>query len=246
MSTQDTAALIESVNKMTDTVSGKVGEIDAKSLELERRVDDSLDALNLRLPRLLVTKNMQMMDGNDDGLPDDWGVAADVDGELIFSVVQSSQAAGRTQAVVDMLDEIERDIREVYPDFDIRSSEYYRVPFNVWRFSWSTKNTSWLAYPYSSDVGSVGSLSVSNNSYVTMGAFVRVVSGSSWGRWCNGSTIGKWRWCSFVVEPTGEFGAYTVSHPYRGTDEGVVEVALAGVCTGVVDHPSQWFSMYQS
>lgn len=36
MSTQDTAALIESVNNMTDTVAGKMGEIDAKLLSAEQ------------------------------------------------------------------------------------------------------------------------------------------------------------------------------------------------------------------
>ncbi|MCS6237147.1 hypothetical protein G3495_18835 [Shewanella baltica] len=37
MSTQETAALIESVNKMTETVAGKVGQIDAKINEMDSR-----------------------------------------------------------------------------------------------------------------------------------------------------------------------------------------------------------------
>ncbi len=39
MSTQDTAALVESVNKMTDTVAGKMGEIDGRMASAEQEFD---------------------------------------------------------------------------------------------------------------------------------------------------------------------------------------------------------------
>lgn len=54
MSTQDTAALIESVNKMTDTVAGKMGEIDQRMNNAER----GFESFKTNVKRLIPAINL--------------------------------------------------------------------------------------------------------------------------------------------------------------------------------------------
>lgn len=59
MSTQDTAALIESVNNMTATVAGKMGEIDNKVVELENSVPNTVKGM------MNITCYVDGINGND-------------------------------------------------------------------------------------------------------------------------------------------------------------------------------------
>lgn len=239
------ASLVTAANNLTGAVNGKMGQIDQKISASEAAYLLQLEDLKKRLPRLAATKNFRMMDADANGAPESFGMHFEVTPTLVNAISNLSEAAGRPADDIALLAQIEADVREVYPDFDIRKSSYYRSPFNVWKYTWSalsSGSSGYLIYPYAADQVDVSSpWHVPNNSYLTMGAFVRVVEGAlSNNYWATGNKLGKWRWCSNVLEPNRSFGSYTALHPIRQSTAGVVEVALVGCCTGVVTHPGAW------
>ena len=243
------AALVTAANNLTEAVNGKMGQIDQKVDAAEASYLLQLEDLKNRLPRLGVTKNMLMRDAAANGRPDNWGFHAEVSLTKLETISQASEAAGRPAADIALLAAIEADVKEIYPDFDIQKSQYYRQDFDVWKMQWAANavpGSAYLAYPYASDYNgnAEAAVSVPLNSYVTVAGFVRIVEGSLTGdSWATGARAGKWTWCSSVMAPTRRFGAYSHLHPSRSSGSGVVEVALAGACTGVVSHPGAWFAM---
>jgi len=243
------AALVTAANSLTSAVSGKMGQIDDKVDAAEASYLVQLEDLKNRLPRLGVSKNILMVDANANGLPDDWGVHAELTLTKLRTISRASEAAGRPALDINLLAAIEADVKEIYPDFDIRKSQYYRQEFNVWKMQWaanaSLPNAGYLAFPYAADYNGNADAAVAlpRNSYVTVAGFVRVVEGSLGnGSWASGARAGKWTWCSSILAPTRTFGAYEHLHPSRTSVAGVVEVALAGAFTGVVTHPGAWFA----
>lgn len=240
------AALVTASNNLTAAVNGKMGQIDGKVNEAKAAFDTQLAALTSKLPRLGITKNFAMADAGNLGRPDTFGYHSQVSWVKVKNIVSASQATGRTAEEIALLAQIEADVKEVYPDFDIRKSDYYRRDFNIWRATWSELNAGkpYLAYPVTSDgVLNAGVASVPLNSFITVAGFVRVVEGEISGVWSTGSKKGKWRWCSTVLNPSNAFGAYTHLHPMRLSASGVVEMALVGACSGVVTHPGAWGAM---
>lgn len=242
---QQLAAVVSAANNLTNLVAGKVGEIDSALAEARHAYDAQLLDLKSRLPRLAVTKNFSLYPSADGKLIDNWGIHSEVTCTKLRSITTFSQASGRPQADVDFMLQVQADVREQFPDFDIRASDYWRTAVNVWQMKWSTADTSpWLAYPYPIDTALAnGTGAVPQNSYLTMGAFVRVVDGTVSGAWSTASEKGKWRWCSMVISPTGLFGTYYHLHPLRTSASGVIELMLAGACTGVVTSPGDWGTM---
>ncbi|TWC12014.1 hypothetical protein FBY06_14018 [Pseudomonas sp. SJZ085] len=238
-------ALVTAANNLTGSVNGKMGQIDAKVDAAQAAYNAQLAALASKLPRLGITQNFAMSDAGNLGRPDNFGYHAEVTWAKVKTISQQSQATGRPAEDIAMLAEIEADVREIYPDFNIRKSDYFRRDFTIWRGSWSAKGaSSYFIYPRTADgVLNNGVASVPLNSYITVGAFVRVVDGELSGTWATGATRGKWRWCSYVYDPINSFGSYTHLHPMRVSTSGVVEMALVGGCTGVVSHPGAWGAM---
>ncbi|MEH6353807.1 hypothetical protein [Pseudomonas sp. 3JA] len=238
-------ALVTAANNLTSSVNGKVGEIDAKVVAAQAAYNAQLAALTSKLPRLGVTQNFAMSDPGNLGRPDNFGYHTEVSWAKVKTISQQSQATGRPAEDVALLAEIEADVREVYPDFSIRKAEYFRRDFSIWRGTWSVKGASpYFVYPRTADgILNNGVASVPMNSFITVGAFVRIVDGEITGTWATGSAKGKWRWCSYVYEPNNIFGHYTHLHPIRVSTSGVVEMALVGGCTGVVSHPGAWGAM---
>ncbi|MNE40050.1 hypothetical protein D3C80_1340370 [compost metagenome] len=239
------AALVSAANNLTGNVSGKIAEIDAALVAAGVTYNAQLEDLKNRLPRLLVTKNYRMLDADANGLPDNWGQHAEVTATKVRTISSLSEAAGRPAEDIALLAQIEADVREVYPDFDIRKSSYYRAAFNVWQYQWTQNaSTGYLSYPVATDqqvTGDPGHLPL--NSYVTVAGFVKVIEGGLTGMWANGATLGKWRWCSLVINPTKQFGVYSALHPMRVGNTGLAQVALCGAATGVISHPASWGAM---
>lgn len=241
------AALVTAANTLTGSVNGKMGQIDQKVDAAGAAYLAQLDDLKNRLPRLLVTKNYRMLDTDANNVPDSWGQHGEVTASVVRQISQLSEAAGRPAADIALLSQIEADVREQYPDFDIRKSAHYRAPFNVWQYQWAANAnpvSGYLSYPVASDQqlsGDPGSLPL--NSYVTVAGFVKVVEGGLNGAWAQGSVLGKWRWCSLVINPAKTFSLYTALHPFRVGNSGVAQVALVGASTGVVSHPASWGAM---
>lgn len=243
-------ALVTAANNLTGSVNGKMGQIDQKVTAAEAAYLLQLEDLKNRLPRLGVSKNMLMRDADANGRPDEWGFHAELSLTKLETVSRLSEAAGRPASNITLLASIEADVKEVFPDFDIRKSQYYRQDFNVWKMQWAANavspNAGYLAFPYATDYNGNADAAVALpiNSYVTVAGFVRVVEGAlNNGSWAAGARAGKWTWCSSILAPTRTFGSYSHLHPSRSSSSGVVEVALAGACTGVVTHPGAWFAM---
>ncbi|MCX2515790.1 hypothetical protein OQ484_00030 [Pseudomonas aeruginosa] len=240
------AALVNAANTLTNAVNGKMGDIDNKVLQTAAKFDEQVGRLKSQLPRIAVTKNFVMADPSNLGRPDAFGYHEEISWSKVRTILQVSPAAGRPQADIDLLAEIERDVKEVYPDFDIWKYEYYRQNFTVWQAQWTgmVNGPAYLLFPTASDSASTGGVaSVPLNSYLTIGAFVKVIDGSIAHSWSSGAQKGKWRWCSSILEPSTYFGGYTHLHPMRETAKGVVQIALVGACTGVVDNPAHWGAM---
>ena len=242
---QQLPAVVSAANNLAGVVTGKVDEIDKAVANARLAYDSQLLDLKSKLPRLAVTKNFNLYPNADATLIDGWGIHGEVVCTKLRSITTESQATGRPQADVDFMLKVQADIREQFPGFDIRANEYWRTVVNVWQMKWATSGVGpWLAFPYTVDTAlSNGTRSIPLNSYITMGAFVRVLEGSVTGAWSVGAEKGKWRWCSTVVAPTELFGAYYHLHPMRTSSSGVVEVMLAGACTGVVTNPGDWGTM---
>lgn len=244
------AALVTAANNLTGSVSGKMGQIDQKVDDAEAAYLAQLEDLKNRLPRLAVSKNMLMGDADLNGYPDSWGFHSELTLTKLKTISRLSEGAGRPVADVNLLAAIEADVKEIYPDFDIRKSQYYRQDFNVWKMQWAANavapNNGYLAYPFAADNnGSAdAAVAIPVNSYVTQAGFVRLVEGTVTNTsWAAGARLGKWTWCSSIVVPQRQFGSYLHLHPNRTSQSGIVEVALAGACTGVVSHPGAWFAM---
>jgi hypothetical protein len=242
---QQLAAVVSAANNLTGVVTGKIGEIDRALEVAQQTYREQLASLNRRLPRLAITKNFTMVPDADGNLVDGWGIHQQVTTTKLRTITNHSEAAGRPQADVDFMRKVQADVQEQFPDFNIQATEFWRNAIYVWQMKWSENTGSpWLAFPASVDSSKIGGGgTVLLNSTLTMGAFVRVVEGEISGAWSKGAEKGKWRWCSWTILPTGGFGQYTLIHPMRVTAGGVVEVMLAGACSGVVTHPADWGSM---
>ncbi|MGN7738865.1 hypothetical protein ACTJKT_02565 [Pseudomonas sp. 22526] len=242
---QQLAAVVSAANNLTNTVTGKVGEIDKALADARQQYDAQLQDLKIRLPRLAITKNFTLLPNTAGTLIDSWGIHGQVTTTKLRSITSASQAVGRPAADVEFMLKVQADVREQFPNFDIRATDYWRGAINVWQMQWTEIDASpWLAFPYANDQTSAAAVAaVPLNSYLTMGAFVRVVDGSISGAWSTGSQKGKWRWCSATVSPSGVFGSYYHLHPMRTSSTGLIEIMLAGACTGVVTDPGDWGTM---
>lgn len=239
---QQLAAVVSAANALTNVVTGKIGEIDKALTDARAKYDEQLSSLNSRLPRLAVTKNFHMEPDTTGKLIDGWYVHSEVTATKVRTITQQAQSAGRPDADVEFMRQVEADVREQFPGFDIRAAGYWRNQVNVWQMKWSeNKSMTWLAFPTSIDTGRLsGTTPVPLNNCMTMGAFVRVNEGTIEGAWATGNTMGKWRWCSVLHMPDNFFANYMHVHPVRGSATGTVEVMLAGACTGVVTRPTEW------
>lgn len=230
MSTQETAALIESVNQMTATVAGKMAQIDQKTAENTAKVDSELAKILTKLPRIVITLN-QALDANPDtGFPKGMSINSGVTVAIHMAMTQNAVRPAEQLAI---LQEMEADMGT-----SLSKVSHWRRPFRIWKMSWVNK-PGWLAFPQSADDPSATSIPL--NTFITMGAFVKVLSGSVAGAWAQGSQLGKWVFCNTKLSPTG-FGSYVNLHPIPTSDSGEILVALPAAITGHIDSPSQWFA----
>lgn len=230
MSAQETAALIEAVNQMTATVAGKMGQIDQKTAENTAKVDAELAKILTKLPRVVITLNQALDPNTETGLPKGMSVHSGVSSVIHMTMTSNSVRPADQLAI---LQEMEADMVT-----NLRKTAYWRRTFRIWKMSWVNK-PSWLAFPQSADDPTATSIPL--NTFITMGAFVKVLSGSIGGAWADGCQLGKWVFCNKKLSPTG-FGSYTHLHPIPNSDSGEILVALPAAITGHIDTPAEWFA----
>lgn len=229
MSTQEIGELIGSVNELTQTVAGKMAEIDQKTEENSAKVDEELARIQTKLPRIIITRNQVLALDADTNLP----IGMSVHGKV--TVTEHMVISGSNVKPADnlaLLQEMETDMGT-----DLRKTGHYRQGFRVLKMSWDN-SPDWLAFPHAADDPSLNSIPV--NTFLTLGAFVKVLSGTIGGSWAHGCKLGKWVFCNSKLSPSG-FGTYANLHPIPGSVSGELLVAFPAAITGHIDDPAQWF-----
>ncbi|MBO1894236.1 hypothetical protein HNW13_000250 [Shewanella sp. BF02_Schw] len=230
MSTQEIAALITSVNTMTATVAGKMGQIDQKTAENTAKVDSELAKVLTKLPRIIITRNQVLDIDPSTGLPFGMSVNASVTVTEHLTIIQNNVRPAEQLLV---LQQMEEDIGA-----NLGKTAYYRRPFKIMKVSW-VNNPGWLLFPQAADDPS--SVSIPVNTFITLGAFVKVLSGGATGSWAQGSELGTWVFCNQKLSPAG-FGAYANLHPIPLSASGEMLIALPAAITGHIDRAEEWFA----
>lgn len=228
---QSLANVVQAANQLTDAVNGKMAQIDQHQAQSTAQINQQLEAVKLMLPRLVFTKNQILTIDNATNLPKNFSLNANVTATFVMGI--AANPAARNADQIAMLQEI-----EAATGANLQKTSYYREGFNIIKLSWTSDDAGFLAYPQASD--SPSQAAVPLNTYFTIGAFVKVLSGSVTGSWATGAELGKWKFCSAKFNPSG-FGRYTHLHPYRGAAPGELLVALPAAITGHIEHPIHWF-----
>lgn len=228
------AALVQASNNLTAAVDGKIGEIDNHLNQSTQEINRQLEQTKYMLPRIVITKNQSLAVPSGQSLPT--GLSTHT--EVACSVHQAIPGgpAQRTAAHIALLQEIERDTSA-----NLRINEYYRKDFNIVKLSWTAianPASGWLAFPNSVDSDTIPSVPL--NTFLTVGALVKVLSGSISGAWGTGARLGKWTFCNEKLSPNG-FGTYTHLHPIRNSQSGEILVAFPAAITGHIEKLENWF-----
>lgn len=226
---QQVSSLVTAANKLTGAVNGKMAEIDKKTAENSAKVDSELAKIQTKLPRIIITKNQVLDLDTDTGLPIGMSVHSKVTVTEHMTITGSNVKPAEQMQI---LEEMQSDM-----NCNLRTTSHYRRHFKILKMAW-VDTPDWLAFPQSADDPNLSSIPV--NSFLTLGAFVKVLSGSVRGAWANGSTTGKWVFCNIKLSPSG-FGTYLNLHPIPNTPTGELLVALPAAITGHIDSPENWF-----
>ncbi|EMC2457134.1 hypothetical protein VB891_002259 [Vibrio cholerae] len=227
--TQDIANMVQAANNLTAEVAGKMSEIDQKTAENSAKVDAELAKIQTKLPRIIITRNQVLDLDSGTNMPLGMSVNAGVTVTEYMNITGNSVKPAEQIA---LLQEMEADM-----GCSLRKTAYYRRGFRILKMSWSG-SPSWLAFPQAADDPQLTSIPV--NTFITLGAFVKVLSGSLAEAWAAGSKTGKWVFCNSKLSPAG-FGSYLNLHPIPTTPTGEVLVALPAAITGHIDDAGQWF-----
>lgn len=226
---QQIGALVKASENLTGAVNGKIGEID-KHLEVNTaKVDQELAKIQTKLPRIIITRNQVLNLDAETGLPTGMAIHSKV---TVTEYMTISGTAIKPAEQLALLQEMEQDMKT-----DLRKTSYYRQGFKVLKMSWVDSPT-WLAFPHAADDPNLSSIPV--NTFLTLGAFVKVLTGNLNHSWATGSQLGKWVFSNTKLNPAG-FGCYANLHPIPGSPSGEVLVALPAAITGHIDSPAQWF-----
>lgn len=226
---QQVAALVQASNNLTGAVNGKIQEIDQKTAENSAKVDAELAKIQTKLPRLVMTHNQVLDIDSGTGLPIGMSVHSKVTVTEYMTITQNNVKPSDQMA---LLEEMQTDMK-----CNLKPTAYYRRPFKILKMSW-TDSPEWIAFPQAVDDPATSSIPL--NTFITMGAFVKVLSGALSGAWANGNQTGKWVFCNSKLSSSG-FGAYFNMHPIPTTPSGEILVALPAAITGHIDDAGQWF-----
>ncbi|MBW3517481.1 hypothetical protein KO537_22595 [Shewanella sp. NKUCC01_JLK] len=226
---QQVTALVASANALTGAVNGKIAQIDQKTQENTAKVDSELSKIQTKLPRIVITKNQVLSINPDTGLPAGMSIHERVTTTLYMTINNWDVKSAEN---MQLLQQMEQDM-----GVDLRKTAHYRREFNIFKMKWDN-HIGWVAFPLAADDFNATSIPV--NTFITLGAFVKVLSGGVKFAWAEGSQIGKWVFCNSKLVPSG-FGSYLNLHPITTTESGELLVALPAAITGHIDDGGQWF-----
>ncbi len=228
------AALVQASNNLTSAVDGKIGEIDNHLNQSTQEINRQLEQTKYMLPRIVITQNQSLSVPSGQSLPSGLSIHTEVACSVYKTI--PSDIRHRTAEHIALLQEIERDTSA-----NLRINEFYRKDFNIVKLSWASMAapiSSWLAFPNSVDSDTIPSVPL--NTFLTVGALVKVLSGSISGAWGTGARLGKWTFCNERLSPSG-FGTYTHLHSMRNSQSGEILVAFPAAITGHIEKLENWF-----
>ncbi|MGR5050716.1 hypothetical protein ACPV3P_18505 [Photobacterium damselae] len=226
---QQISSLVQASENLTGAVNNKIGEIDKHLAVNTAKIEQELAKIQTKLPRIIITRNQVLSLDTETGLPIGMAIHSKVTVTKYMTISGSNVKPAEQLA---LLQEMEQDMNT-----DLRKTGWYRQGFNILKMSW-VNSPEWLAFPHAADDPNLSSIPV--NTFLTLGAFVKVLTGDLNYSWAAGSQLGKWVFSNTKLNPAG-FGCYANLHPIPGSPSGEVLVALPAAITGHIDSPAQWF-----
>ncbi|MGI0120074.1 hypothetical protein [Zooshikella sp. RANM57] len=228
------AETVLACNRLTTAVNNKITDIDQQMAQCITKINDQLNQTLYLLPRIVITHNQQLEINEEHPQKHPFNFQIHEDVEAAVHMRIQANPKDRTADQMALLQDMGLDI-----GVDMHIHDHYRMPFNVIKLSWTKREpiSYWLAFPNTADSAASA---IPLNTFITIGAFVKVLAGRASGVWCEGARLGKWTFCRTQFSPAG-FGRYTHIHPYRDSDSGEVLIALPAAITGHIDNPGQWY-----
>lgn len=215
MSTQDTAALIESVNNMTATVAGKIGEIDQRVNQAESEFDTFM--LSAREENAIYRQSRNQF-GNLTGTALDY--FARNGGFTIDVTLHRTINTGVSWADRDPEEQ------EILTAMGRAGAKHFQPAIRVMKMVWSgfdsAVHSRYTIYP--SPIGSI-------STYVTTASYAKLMSGDIRDMWLQGVND-QWGLCGKHFAPAP--GAYLHAHPAPYSASGEVLFIWPGITSGHV------------
>ncbi|CAK1755394.1 Phage tail protein [Vibrio crassostreae] len=205
----------------------------AKIAQQDQALRDAVEPIIGKLATIALSPNQTMMVESGATVPKGFRASKHVTLEKIETI--SSSPTARSGYQLQILSEMENDIRLKFPDFSIRKTSHYSNQFNVFRVSWDLPEDTdmngahWTIFP--------GTVPLSG--IVSCAAFVKLEEGLANGSLMSSSTLGKWVFSQHTYK--GNFGTYVNAHPIARTPKGSFLIALPVLSTGYLNHPKKLF-----
>ncbi|MEG3220235.1 hypothetical protein PD716_06300 [Vibrio gigantis] len=205
----------------------------AKITQQDQALRNAVEPIIGKLATIALSPNQELTVDDGATIPKGFNVSSFVTLEKVETIKHAPSL--RSGAQLQMLSEMEKDIRLDYPDFNIRKTSHYMKSFNVFRVSWDlpddteVNGSHWTLFP--------GRVALSG--LVSCAAFVKLEEGLANGGLMALSTLGKWKFSQFTSG--GYFGGYIHAHPIARTKKGSFLIALPVLSTGYLNHPNKAF-----
>ncbi|NOI20780.1 hypothetical protein F0223_21385 [Vibrio coralliilyticus] len=205
----------------------------ARIAQQDQALRNAIEPITGKLATIALSPNQTMTVENGATIPKGFSVNSLVTLEKVETI--HNDPASRSGSQLQILSDMETDIRMEYPDFDVRKTEHYIRSFNVFRVSWdlpegtNMNGSHWTLFP--------GPVALSG--IISGAAFIKLEEGLANGGLMASSTLGKWKFSQFTHG--GYFGGYIHAHPIARTNKGSFLIALPVLLTGYLDHPNKAF-----
>ncbi|USD30873.1 hypothetical protein J8Z24_18095 [Pseudoalteromonas sp. SCSIO 43201] len=231
MSTQEIGALIQSVNNMTGTVAGKMGQIDQRMDQAETEFDQFMVQARLENAIFRQSKNQycNLTANSLDFFTKNSQYTIDVS---LYRVINPGTPWSQRDS----------EEQEILTAMGMTGTQYFQPAIRVMRMAWSGYqsgiHSSYTMFP--NPVGNASGM-------VTTASYAKLVSGSISEWWLYGVTT-QWGLCGQHF--SGQPGRYLHAHPRVGSDSGEVLFIWPAIVSGYVplnkNSPKwgYWPSMY--